>query len=398
MESEEEYAKAFREIFEEAVRCRLRSNFPIGFELSGGLDSSSIVCMAQDIFNNENQNSKPLKTFSSVYYESKECDERYYIKKVLNKYEIDSTFINGDVISPLEDIENVLWHQDQPFFSPHLTSQIESYKKMKSMEIRILFSGEGGDQIVSHGNNYLKELAFKLKWKELLSELNGVSSNFNESKINIIKDNIIYPSIPHFIKKLIKLCLNKKEVDFELKKDFLKKLEMEKKNHSIISNLEKFTSKEYHYFVINHPLAQTVFGIMDRSIAKFNLEQRYPFFDKRLVEFCYALPTDMKLKSGWSRYVMRIAMDNILPEDIQWRHGKANLNVSFKRNLMLFEKNTILKMVNENAYVINYYVDIQIIAKILEEYEKGNNKNLFDMWLIVLFYKWIKTIENNIKN
>ena len=394
MESEEEYAKAFREIFEEAVRCRLRSSFPIGFELSGGLDSSSIVCMAQEILNNENQNSK-IKTFSSVYDESKECDERNYIKKVLNKYEINSTFINGDAISPLKDIENVLWHQDQPFFSPHLTNQIESYKKMKNFQIRILFSGEGGDQIISHGNNYLKELAFKLKWKEVLSELNGASNKFNESKISIIKKNIIYPSIPLFIKKLIKLFLYKKEVNFKLKKDFLKKLKLENKNNFIITNLEKFTSKEYHYFIINHPLAQTVFGIMDRGISKFNLEPRYPFFDKRLVEFCYALPTDMKLKSGWSRYVMRIAMENILPEDIQWRPEKANLNVSFKRNLMLFEKNTIIKMVNEKAYAIKDYVDIQIIEEILEDYKKGNNKNLFDLWLIILFYKWITTIEYN---
>jgi len=148
MDSEEEYAKAFRDIFVEAVRCRLRSYFPIGFELSGGLDSSSIVCTAKKICIEEQiMNFKIINTYSSVYDEIPECDERYYIKKVLDS-KIKSTFLNGDNISPLEGINDILWYQDQPFFSPHMANQIRSYNKMKNDGIRVLFSGEGGDQIV----------------------------------------------------------------------------------------------------------------------------------------------------------------------------------------------------------------------------------------------------------
>jgi len=394
MGSEEEYVQAFREIFEKSVKCRLRSSYKIGFELSGGLDSSSIVCMTSKIFSEKGNANETINTFSSVYDAVPECDERYYIKKVLNKYKINSTFINGDNISPLKDIKKVLWHQDQPFFSPHLTNQIESYKKMRDMDIRIIFSGEGGDQIVSHGNNYLKELTFKFKWKKLISEINGLSNNFNESKYEIIKENIIFPAIPYSIKKFIKLFLKKRKVNFELNKTFLKRLGMTNEDNQL-NNLEKLTSKEYHYFVINHPLAQTVFGIMDRSIAGFKIEQRYPFFDKRMVEFCYSLPTEMKLKFGWNRYIMRLAMENILPEEVQWRPGKANLNVSFKRNLMLFEKDTILEFVNDNYGKIEEYVNKNNLKKILEENLKGKENNLFNLWLIILLNSWIKKMKKS---
>ena len=65
-----------------------------------------------------------------------------------------------------------------------------------------------------------------------------------------------------------------------------------------------------------------VLEIIDRATAAFSIEPRYPFFDKRLVEFCLALPTNQKLYRGWTRIIMRRAMANILPEIVQWRVGK----------------------------------------------------------------------------
>ncbi|MGI6483992.1 MAG: asparagine synthase-related protein [Methanobacterium sp.] len=78
--------------------------------------------------------------------------------------------------------------------------------------------------------------------------------------------------------------------------------------------------------------------LRDKRAAAFNVEDRYPFLDKRLVEFCYAIPTEMKFKFGWSRYILRIAMTGILPIENQWRVSKANLNPVYKKNLLMFEK------------------------------------------------------------
>ena len=96
MDSEEDYAKAFKDIFTEAVRCRLRSHYPIGFELSGGLDSSSIVCMAKKILKQEDpENFEVINSYSRVYDKISECDESLYIKKVLDTGNINPTFLNG---------------------------------------------------------------------------------------------------------------------------------------------------------------------------------------------------------------------------------------------------------------------------------------------------------------
>ena len=83
MDSEDDYIKAFREIFTEAVRSRLRSAFPVGSELSGGLDSSSVTCVAKKILMSSKNSSDKLKTFSFIFKDFPDADERYYINKVI---------------------------------------------------------------------------------------------------------------------------------------------------------------------------------------------------------------------------------------------------------------------------------------------------------------------------
>jgi asparagine synthase (glutamine-hydrolysing) len=71
--------------------------------------------------------------------------------------------------------------------------------------------------------------------------------------------------------------------------------------------------------------------LADRSAAAFGVETRYPFFDRRVIEFCLGLPEEQKFAGGWPRLLLRRAMDGILPPEIQWRTTKANLSPNFHR-------------------------------------------------------------------
>ena len=80
LSSDEEYAEAFRDLFVEAVRCRLRSAYPVATTLSGGLDSSSVTCVARDLLSGGER--EPLRTLSMIYDQVQECDEREFISVV----------------------------------------------------------------------------------------------------------------------------------------------------------------------------------------------------------------------------------------------------------------------------------------------------------------------------
>lgn len=388
LNTEEDYVKSFRKIFAEAVRCRLRSYFPIGSELSGGLDSSSVSCMAKKILSgNKDVNSASINTFSHVYDETPECDERFYIKKITDHKGFISYFIDVDNISPLKNIKTILWQQDQPFYMHNITKQFEMYSKVRSKGIRILLSGHFGDEAISTGKGHLHELFVTFQWKKLINEINGRSYNYNESKYKVFIEKVIVPLMPNYLKTLIRLFLRKKDLSISknlLNKKFLESLDIDEKAYVTRDMLTIINPKEYHYYLINAHREATL-EIKDRCAANFNIEYRYPFCDKRLVEFCYSLPTEMKLKFGWNKYILRIAMENILPKEIQWRLHKTDFGPCVKKDL-LFEKNHIKQIVYSDNKLIKDYINLEELQDIYNDFENYTH----EIWRVTLLYHWLK--------
>ncbi|MDH2658286.1 asparagine synthase-related protein [Methanobacterium formicicum] len=144
LNSEDEYIATFLKIFEESINCRLRSEFSIGFDLSGGLDSSSIVCMVKHLITKQAIKLKKINTFSFVSSKSKNNSEYNYIKKVTNMDNIVPNFIPNDTIGLLKDFKTILDYQDQPFYSPFLVNMWNLCKKIHENEVRIQLRGTGG--------------------------------------------------------------------------------------------------------------------------------------------------------------------------------------------------------------------------------------------------------------
>ena len=144
--SDDEYAQAFREIFTEAVRCRLRSAYPIASMLSGGLDSSSVTCMARQVLGGQ-----PLPTFSIIFNQAHEADERTYMHEVVASDDLAHHEVIGDGLSPLNDVDRVLWYMEEPFRNLGVYFQWLTYQAVQQQGLRLLLSGNGGDAMVSYG-------------------------------------------------------------------------------------------------------------------------------------------------------------------------------------------------------------------------------------------------------
>ncbi|MBP1945484.1 asparagine synthase (glutamine-hydrolyzing) [Methanobacterium petrolearium] len=390
MDSEEDYIKTFRSIFSTSINCRLRSAYPIGFQLSGGLDSSSIVCMAKEIMNKKKNTSfDSINTFSYVFDEFTQCDERYYIKKVTDMDGIEPHFIVGDNISPFEQMRTILWYQEQPFITPFMTILWKLYKKMQRKDIRIVLSGSGGDAVISYGTNYLRDLAASFKWKKLINEINGYSNRVDLGFNKLFLWNVIFPLIPKNLKNMLFLS-EKKSKTFILNKDMARQLNAKKlwEDFYLDPISEADTAKKYHYYLLTTENLSPL-RMLDKTISAFSIEPRYPFLDKRLIEFCYAIPTEMKFKFGWSRYILRIAMSGILPKEIQWRADKAILSPVLEKNLMLFEKSFLEEKILNNKE-LKEYIDLDSLNSIYQEYSKGiaSYESIRRIWGVSLFFWW----------
>src|SRR5262249_50115781 len=133
--------------------------------------------------------------------------------------------------------------------------------------------------------------------------------------------------------------------------------------------------------------------VFDQTAATFALEPRYPFFDRRLMEFCLALPFEHKLWHGWTRAIFRRAMENILPPAVQWRLSKGNLSVNVRRRL-LEERETLQAVILHDSRVIEAYIDIPALRAAYRRYlsqpAATSEADLFTIFFSVNLALWLQ--------
>lgn len=335
----DEYAEAFREIFTEAVRCRLRSSAPVGSYLSGGLDSSSIVSMAAGPL--KHCLTGPLHIFSGVFDTITECDERQYFQPILDRYDIRPHFLQADQLDASLAFDTMVEWEDEPFFAPHFFMSWNLLPMAQREGVRVLLDGHDGDSAVSYGYTLLPELARKGKWWQLIKEKRDINPLsrlslmrflFRINKIILLRQIPRQLYTPRDQREFLKLT-------DQLNPELIQKTGIKNRLIEHARHLPDVYQKEqtFHLLNISQPLHPYALEFLNKTAARFNLEQRFPFFDKRLIEFCLALPADQKLHQGLNRHVVRHALKDILPESISQRKSKtdfsANMTHSFSTQI-----------------------------------------------------------------
>ncbi len=392
--SDEEYAEAFLELFTETVRCRLRSAYPVGSLLSGGLDSSSIVCTARQLL--AQQGRGKLHTFSAIFPDVPECDERPYINAVLAQGGLEPHYVQGGRLSPLADLDRVLWHQDEAFYAPNLFLHLGLYRAAQRQAIRVLLDGFDGDIVMSHGISYLTELARTWRWITLSKEVNGLSKNFNRSPWMILWRHGFKPLIPEPILHVCQMLRACKRPAWRfntiISPDFARRVGLSDRLQALRGEQRRppRTSREAHYRGLTCGLIPFTLEVADRAAAAFSIGPRYPFFDRRVVEFCLALPPEQKLHQGWTRVVMRRALANVLPEEVRWRGGKSNLSPNFTRGLLGFQQRPIEEVILDDPKVIQDYVDMAALRETCRRYAcHGGEQEALTVWKALTLALWL---------
>ncbi|MGB9881060.1 MAG: asparagine synthase (glutamine-hydrolyzing), partial [Anaerolineae bacterium] len=163
------YAERFLELLTDAVRLRLRSDVPVGSSLSGGLDSSTIVCLIAKKLRGGIQ-----KTFSARFHDRR-YDEGSYIQRVIEWTNVEGHAVYPDPARLPEEIEALTWHQEQPFFSTSIYAQWNVMRLAKEIGVTVLLDGQGGDETLAgyhiYFGPYFRELLLSLRWGKLIKDL-----------------------------------------------------------------------------------------------------------------------------------------------------------------------------------------------------------------------------------
>lgn len=394
--SDEEYAEAFRELFTEAVNCRLRSAYPVGSMLSGGLDSSSIVCVARQLLRKKPGGS--LHTLSAIFDNTPECDERPFINAVLAQGWIEPHYVHADNFSPLGESGRMLWHQDEPFYAPNLFMHWSLYDAASHHGVRILFDGIDGDTTVSHGIRYLTELARSARWLTLYREAKGLSRHFTDSPMAILVNFGLKPLAPGFVRqawRVLRRCgRSSSDGTPVIRSDFAQRIGLDDRVQVLTtarSTLPR-TAREDHWRALTRGLLPALLEVVDKAAAAFLIKPQYPFFDRRLVEFCLALPPEQKLKGGLTRMVMRRGLASVLPDEIRTRGGKSNIGPNFTRNLLTFDRKVLDDVMLNDPGSIEDYVDMDVLRETYLRYRSGPTEDdALTIWKTATLAQWLRS-------
>ena len=333
-DSLEETAKKVRSLIDESIYNNVILNKNVGAMLSGGLDSSILVWIVSKMYKDINKES--FKTFSVKYKDNnkhfvkndfEQSEDSEYIKLMVDKLSLNHTEIEIDTPELFDSLEDALIARDMPGMAD-IDSSLYVFSKRIKESVDTVISGECSDEIFGGYPWYFKDTTFdNFPWSNAIIERQNLLNKNIRDKLNINVKNII-----------------KGVCDYEL--------------DGINNGYKKKTYLTMKYFM------QTLIDRSDRMSSHNGLNIVVPFCDKKIAEYMWNIPWEMKCLGGREKGLLRYAYKDILPEEIVYRK-KSPYPKTFNPSYMLKVKEKLLEILNNDKSKIHNLFDKEFILELV---------------------------------
>lgn len=306
----------FRELLIDAVRLRLRSDVPIGFTLSGGLDSSSVIGVAGSLRDSSGQ-AEGLTAFN-VEFEGNGYSERPFAEAAASNAKARMVVLQPKKSDLEQDWNQFIWHVETPVGGLSYFSNYQIYKLIRSHGISVVISGQGGDELLLGYERYRAfHNLFELRRGQIVSVIRNAMQARNRANLSLKQQLLhsIYFSMP----SVRAVGRGRKTRDY-LTPSFHRQSTSDREHlvrsmrHSTRASLQK---SEFLYYQLPHLL-----HFEDRVSMAHSVESRHPFLDYRLLELVLGQKSDLLYRNGWSKYILRQAVDKLVPAEVTQRTDK----------------------------------------------------------------------------
>lgn len=379
-------ADQFHDLLEDAVRLQLRADVPVGSCLSGGLDSSSIVCLVNQQLRKQNAHEKQ-KTFSACA-SVKRFDEREFVDNVVEHTGVEAHYTYPEFDNLFTFINEITWHQDEPFGSTSIYAQWSVFSLAAKNNVKVMLDGQGADEQLAGYHSYFGALLggiFKSgRWLELLKELRTIRRLHGYSYSYLAQ---------RFVANLLPFLRLKAAALIGAPAHSAKWLDHELLGAELMDTYAKLATGNSINAISHDQLLATNLPMLlhweDRDSMAHSIESRVPFLDYRLVEFVLGLPDQHKLSDGITKRVMREAMRDILPEKIRTRMDK--LGFVTPEEVWLKETGTTqFEQLMQQAIQLSGGIIKPETMELFHQMVRGERPFNFLIWRIISFGSWLK--------
>tara|TARA_R110002072_G_scaffold255129_2_gene413857 strand:- start:9839 stop:11758 length:1920 start_codon:yes stop_codon:yes gene_type:complete len=371
----------FHQLFKDSVRLRLQADVPLGTGLSGGMDSSSIACEINAVL--KGQGKDDLQKTFSAYTEVKKYDERNYINNVLETITAEPHFVALMCPDKRSKLEEVVWHQDEPFGTTSIFAEWSVFKLAKSKNVKVTLDGHGADETLAGYHRfffvYLIELLKHGKIFRFFKEVKALKKLHGYNELRVAK------TILFFLKTA--MFSNEKKNDWwKVDKD---SVEVSKIHFSILD--------ESNYELFNTSVPMQLHWC-DRDSMAHSVESRAPFLDYRLVEYILSCPSELKINEGKTKFLLRESLKEILPKTVYARISKIGFATP-EENWMSDNQALFLDLLESAKSNLSSVVNLSAFEK-AENIILGNARYEGLAWRIICLSIWVQVfnVETEVKS
>jgi len=403
--NDDEYAAHFLTLVKEAVRCRLRSPKGVASDLSGGVDSSSIVCLAEKLSHDGEARVPAFESFS-VRFADGPAAEGQYVEEVLRKYPHRHTDVAPGVAPADELVRQVAHYLDMPDY-PNLVCADYTPLLGPRDDLRARLTGLGGDEWL--GGTYLM-------YADLIRQFR-IGAVFERLRIDrnppggfapfpgyghVLVHCGLWPLVPETLKPAIKRWLRPPKLPAPVAPAFAVKTKLLERLSARRSwpRCRSFAQQALYECYSSDVLAYALRGDA-RWTAQFRLEGRHPFLDRRIMEFAFAIPDEQRYRRDVSKFVLRKAMRGILPERVRLRPDKADLTEIYAMaiNALGGERLFDRLSVAENGWVDGDVVRkmYRSMAQALSRGDPSYMNSILELWMVIVIELWFNVVFRGIR-
>ncbi|MBF0510755.1 MAG: asparagine synthase (glutamine-hydrolyzing) [Candidatus Omnitrophica bacterium] len=311
----ESAVKNFREIFFNAVDIRLRADVKLAFELSGGLDSSSVVAAAACLAKQK------ITTYTAKI---KDANEEPYAHSILKKYDVDYRVIDKIEDQFIHDYISFTRLMEEPYDNPNAYTHHQMLRLMKEEGVKVVVTGAGGDEVLAGYEASFWPKAYE-QWRQE-GPLGFFRADWYEFCRRFKTPRSAFKTLKHYM-----MDPGRRISGFKKKGPKVLQSPGGGKALEYQNQYDSLTFDQQRRFHFNVALLPFYMRSSDHFTMGIPIEHRFPLLDYRIIEFCLRLPISYLFRNGWTKYILRKAMEPYLPSKIVWRRQKMGFQFPYSR-------------------------------------------------------------------
>jgi asparagine synthase (glutamine-hydrolysing) len=379
---------AYRNDFEDSIRVHLRSDVPVGSCLSGGLDSSAIVGVASSILPIQS-----VQTFTATS-EQESIDESKYVNAVVQLNNCQAHFVRPTAERLFEDLEKLVWHQDEPFGGTSIFAQWCVFSSIKSAGVKVVLDGQGADEQLAGYNSflltYLTSLIRRGKFFSLYRNYRQISAA-GRVNFSAIAKFFIYQTFSFaFVSKIAKTLGIASQNGFNwINPGIIERNQIKdpfRQNGKVPRTISDLSSQMTR--TSNLPM---LLRFEDRNSMAHGVESRVPFVDYKLFDLVEDFPDEFFIDGTYTKKILRDSLSDYLPDEVRTRTDKIGFQTAEEIWLMSNQpkfKQLVSDAVHECPQFFSERT-LEICSEIISGRRAFSNLP----WRVISFGLWAKTFK-----